>query len=133
MTYDPDRYSAGNWTPKEQRTVMQNPPEGMTVTRVERDFGATESDNTHLYVSKAQAGRLEAATSMQPRYSLVPVQTQHIANLQRVLFNSEADTQMRRNALCQLQTNVTERDCEESRAVLEQWQECGLSYAELND
>ena len=50
----------------------------------------------------------------------------NVRNLQTVLFNVEADKQMRRNALRQLQTNVTRRDCEDSCAVLAQWNGCGL-------
>ena len=51
----------------------------------------------------------------------------NVRNLQTVLFNVEADKQMRVNALRQLQINVKDRDCEESSAVLAQWQECGLT------
>ncbi len=109
-------------------TKMNAAQGDLPVERVERpDHFATEESNVHLYIPKSQAGSLPPATSMQPRFTLVLVQTQHIANLQRVLFNTEADTQMRRNALLQLQTNVTQRDCEDSRAVLAQWHECRLT------
>jgi hypothetical protein len=78
---------------------------------------SSEPDLSHQWV-----------TSMQPHWKgLVQVSDGNVRNLQTVLFNLEADKQMRRNALRQLQTNVTQRDCEDSRAVLAQWRECGLS------
>jgi hypothetical protein len=55
-----------------------------------------------------------------PRFS-------NVRNLQTVLFNVEADKQMRRNSLWQLTTNVTQRECEDSHAVFAQWNECGLT------
>lgn len=98
-------------------TVIQNASGDPPVERLDKmDFGATEPDLSHQW-----------ATSIQPRFALMLVQTQHIANLQRVLFNIEADKQMRVNALRQLQINVKDRDCEDSRAVLAQWQECGFT------
>ena len=78
---------------------------------------ASEPDFSHRWI-----------TSTQPHWKgLVQVRYEHVKNLQTVLFNSGADTQMRRNALRQLQTNVTQRDCEDSRAVLAQWTELGLT------
>ena len=78
---------------------------------------SSEPDLSHQWV-----------TSMQPQWKgLVMVSDGNVRNLQTVLFNLEADTQMRRNALRQLQTNSTQRDCEDSRAVLAQWRECGLT------
>lgn len=85
----------------------------------------SEPDNTWRHIPKS--AYQEHATSMQPRNPLMLVQTPHLANLQRVLFNTEADAQMRRNALRQLQINVKDRDCEESRYALAQWQESGLT------
>jgi hypothetical protein len=110
---------------------MNSAPGDPPVERINNmDFGATESSNVHLYIPKSyyqeHAATLEPATSMQPRFAVALVPTQHIANLQRVLFNVEADKQMRRNALRQLQINVTQRDYEDSHAVLAQWQESGL-------
>jgi hypothetical protein len=75
---------------------------------------SSEPDLSHQWV-----------TSMQPQWKgLVMVSDGNVRNLQTVLFNLEADTQMRRNALRQLQINSTQRDCEDSRAVLAQWHEC---------
>jgi hypothetical protein len=105
-------------------TIMQSVPGDPPVERVQiSEHFSSEEDATHLYQPKG----MEYATSMQPRYPVALVQTEHIRNLQRVLFNSEADKQMRRNALKQLTINVTQRDCEESAVVLQQWQEFGLT------
>ena len=78
---------------------------------------SSEPDLSHQWV-----------TSMQPQWKgLVQVNDGNVRNLQTVLFNLEADKQMRRNALRQLTTNSTQRDCEDSRAVLAQWRDSGLA------
>jgi hypothetical protein len=61
----------------------------ITVERVNQDFGPTEEDFSHRWL-----------TSMQPHVEgLVQVNDNNIRNLQTVLFNREADQQMRIRAL----------------------------------
>jgi hypothetical protein len=65
--------------------------------------------------------------TLQPRFTgLVPVRNNNIRNLQTVLFNVEADRQMRIRAHRQLQINAAQ-GCEDSTNVLSQWEELGLS------
>jgi hypothetical protein len=67
---------------------------------------AIQCPNVELIGSEITGGQFAARDIHAAVLSaLVLVQTQHIVNLQRVLFNIEADKQMRRNALLQVQTN----------------------------
>jgi hypothetical protein len=102
----------------ERRTPMVSATNGISVERIPMpEHCSSEPDLSHHWV-----------TSTQSHWSgLAMVNDGNVRNLQTVLFNLEADKQMRRNALRQLQTNSTQRDCEDSRAVLAQWQECGLT------
>ena len=101
----------------ERHTPMVGATGDIPVQRVEvPEHFSSEPDLSHHWV-----------TSTQPHWSgLVQVNDGNIRNLQTVLFNIEADKQMRRNALRQLQTNVAQRECEDSAAVVSQWCECGL-------
>jgi hypothetical protein len=79
---------------------------------------SSEPDLSHQWV-----------TSMQPQWKgLVQIADQNIRNLQTVLFNVEADKQMRIRAHTQLTRNSAQ-GCPDSAAVLAQWHECGLTLA----
>jgi hypothetical protein len=102
----------------ERHTPMVGATGDIPVQRVELpEHFSSEPDLSHHWV-----------TSTQPHWSgLVQVNDGNIRNLQTVLFSIEADKQMRRNALRQLQTNVAQRECEDSAAVLAQWRDSGLT------
>ncbi len=95
-------------------TQMNNADGDLPVQRIDNmDFGATEPAHW--------------LTSMHPRLNeLVPVQDGHIRNLQTLIFNREADKQMRIRALAQLRLYAIEDSNLEATAVLRQWEECGL-------
>lgn len=77
---------------------------------------SSEPDLSHQWV-----------TSMQPQWKgLVQVSDGNVRNLQTVLFNVEADKQMRTRAHAQLTRNSAQ-GCPDSAAVLAQWKECGLT------
>ena len=77
---------------------------------------SSEPDLSHQWV-----------TSMQPHWNgLVQVNDGHIRNLQTLIFNCEADKQMRIRALAQLRLYAIEDSSLEATAVLRQWEECGL-------
>jgi hypothetical protein len=89
---------------------MKQDIEIITMERVNQDFGPTEDDFSHPWL-----------TSMQPHFEgLVKVNDNNIRNLRTVLFNREADQQMRIRALAQLHWNANNNDCAESSAVLAQ-------------
>ena len=122
-------YESEEFVPREHRTTMPSPPKSVRVDCIEHeDHQSGEESNTHLYVPKGvPKSQEEEYTSLQPRFALVQVNDGSIRNMQTVLFNKEADVQMRRNALRQLKTNVKQRDCEESRSVLAQWDGLGIT------
>jgi hypothetical protein len=62
-------YPSDNWIPKDQRTTMQNPPEGLIVERAELpEHLSSEPDNTALYISKG----MEHSTSMAKTRFVLP-------------------------------------------------------------
>jgi hypothetical protein len=98
---------------------MQTSQNEIPVERINQDCGAREPDLAHKW-----------ATSMQPRFTgLVQVNDGPTRNLQTVLFCESANKDIRLRAKYRLECNALDRN-DEASAVLQQWQECGLSIYE---
>ena len=94
-------YQGADWKPKAQRTVMANPPEGMTVERVEfPEHFATEQDATYLYRPKGQDYR----TSNMARIVLPYVEDGAVLNHARVATTVSANKVDRERSWKQLHT-----------------------------
>jgi hypothetical protein len=68
-------HNTQDWKSKSERTTLPNPPQGVTVQRINNDYVSSEPDNTHRYIPKG-------ATSLQPRFELVQVHDEITRNLQ---------------------------------------------------
>lgn len=80
-----------------------------------QDAEITEPDYAHRWI-----------TSLQPHFTLLQVSDPNVRNLQTVLFNVEADRDMRRRALKQLAHNAKRFDSQDASAVLQQWASLNL-------
>ena len=100
-------------------TIMQNAPGDPPVERIDNlNFGATEPDNTHLYIPKSLQGQMDI-TSMQKTRFLIPSEIYGpVRNHTVVVLTSSANIVDRRRSLAQLRTMAAAGD-EQATAVLE--------------
>jgi hypothetical protein len=108
-------YPSDNWMPKDQRTTMQNPPEGLTVQRVELpEHLSSEPDNTPLYIPKG----MEHSTSMAKTRFVPPHCDGPVRSHAIVAVTASAIMVDRLRSLSQLKRMADAGD-EQAQAVLE--------------
>lgn len=94
------RFESAPWKPKEQRTVMANPPEGLTVTRDQMpERIVTEPSNVHLSIPK---GQIDIPSMQKTRFVLPYVEDGAVLNHARVALTTSANKTDRERSYAQL-------------------------------